>query len=227
MYKKIVKVVDLKIMEYEKCLEIQRDLRDKCIDGKIDDTLLLVEHPAVITMGRRGKEENILVTKDFLQENDISIHWIERGGDITYHGLGQLVVYPIFNLNNFEKDIHKFVEGLESSIIKVLKAEFNIDAHTESGKHTGVYVAKNKIAAIGLAVRKWVTMHGFALNINTDLSHFSWITPCGLTDRGVTSIRKELGEKVDFDLVKNKIISELSRTYDKNFVLEDLERVNK
>jgi len=222
---KIIKVIDLGKMEYGKCLELQRSLRDRRIAGEIDDTLLLVEHTPVITMGRRGQNDNVVVTEEFLKENGIAIHWVERGGDVTYHGPGQIVAYPIFNLAGFGKDIHKFVENLQDSIMKVLAEEFSIEAHKEEGKHTGVYVGDDKITAIGLAIRKWVSMHGFAFNVNTDLSHFRWIIPCGLGDRGVTSVKEILGEEVDFEYVKGKVVEAMAYIYKYDYEYADLESV--
>jgi len=225
MDKKKVKVIDLGTMEYGKCLELQRKLRDMRIAEEIGDTLLLVEHTPVITMGRRGQNDNVVVSEEFLKENGIDVHWVERGGDVTYHGPGQLVVYPIFNLIHFGKDIHTFVDNLINSISTVLKDEFNLNAHREEGKHTGVYIGTDKIAAIGLAIRRWVSMHGFALNVNTDLSHFRWIVPCGLGDRGVTSVKEQTGNEADFELVKNKIVKAMSEIYDFDYEYSDLERV--
>ena len=223
--KKHVKVIDLGTMEYGKCLELQRKLRDMRIADEIGDTLLLVEHTPVLTMGRRGQNDNVVVSEEFLKENGIDVHWVERGGDVTYHGPGQLVVYPIFNLIHFGKDIHTFVDNLINSISTVLKDEFNLNAHREEGKHTGVYIGTDKIAAIGLAIRRWVSMHGFALNVNTDLSHFRWIVPCGLGDRGVTSVKEQIGNEADFELVKNKIVKAMSEIYDFDYEYSDLESV--
>lgn len=227
MNKKKVQVVDLGTMEYGKCLELQRKLRDMRIADEIGDTLLLVEHTPVLTMGRRGQNDNVVVSEEFLKEKGIDIHWVERGGDVTYHGPGQLVVYPIFNLIHFGKDIHTFVDNLINSISRVLKDEFNLTAHREEGKHTGVYISTDKIAAIGLAIRRWVSMHGFAFNVNTDLSHFRWIVPCGLGDRGVTSVKEQIGVETDFELVKNKIVKAMSEIYDFDYEYTDLESVRK
>lgn len=213
MDKKNIRVVDLGTMEYGECLELQRNLRDKRIAGEIEDTLLIVEHTPVLTMGRRGQNDNVVVSEEFLKENGIDVHWVERGGDVTYHGPGQLVAYPIFDLAGFGKDIHKFVENLQDAIMKVLEEEFGINAHKEDGKHTGVYVGDDKITAIGLSIRRWVSMHGFAFNVNTDLSHFRWIIPCGLGDRGVTSVKEIMGKEADFEMVKKKVVEAMAYIY--------------
>jgi len=225
MDKKKVQVIDLGTMEYGKCLELQRKLRDQRIADEIGDTLLLVEHTPVLTMGRRGQNDNVVVSEEFLKDNGIDVHWVERGGDVTYHGPGQLVVYPIFNLIQYGKDIHTFVDNLINSICRVLEDDFNLTAHREEGKHTGVYIGTDKIAAIGLAIRRWVSMHGFAFNVNTDLSHFRWIVPCGLGDRGVTSVAEQTGEEADFDLIKKKIVIAMSEIYDFDYEYSDLESV--
>lgn len=227
MDKKMVQVVDLGKMEYGAVLELQRKTRDMRITGQCGDILYLVEHTPVLTMGRRGQNDNVVVSEEFLKENGIDIHWVERGGDVTYHGPGQLVVYPIFDLSVYGRDIRTFVGNLQKSIIEVLDNEFSIDAHSEDGKHTGVYVGTNKIAAIGLAIRKWVSMHGFAFNVNTDLTHFRWIVPCGLGDRGVTSVQEITGSEAGFAFVKRKIVEALSRRIGFDYEYTDLESVIK
>ena len=223
----MVQVVDLGKMEYGAVLELQRKTRDMRITGQCGDILYLVEHTPVLTMGRRGQNDNVVVSEEFLKENGIDIHWVERGGDVTYHGPGQLVVYPIFDLSVYGRDIRTFVGNLQKSIIEVLDNEFSIDAHSEDGKHTGVYVGTDKIAAIGLAIRKWVSMHGFAFNVNTDLTHFRWIVPCGLGDRGVTSVQEITGSEADFAFVKRKIVEALSRRIGFDYEYTDLESVIK
>ncbi len=225
MVKKHIKVIDLGTKGYGQCLELQRKLRDQRIAGQIGDTLLLVEHAPVLTMGRRGQDDNVVVSGKFLKKQGIDVFGIERGGDVTYHGPGQLVVYPIFDLAGFGKDIHKFVERLQDSVMKVLDEEFGIEAHKEDGKHTGVYVGNNKITAIGLAFRRWVSMHGFAFNVNTDLSHYRWIIPCGLGDRGVTSVRELIGGEVDFYDVKKKVVEAMAEIYGFDYEYTDLESV--
>lgn len=201
MMKKVLNVISLRNADYKEVLDIQRRLRDKRIDDQIDDCLLLVTHPHVLTLGKRGKYENILVSRDVLEEKGISIYEIERGGDITYHGPGQLVIYPIIDLKNHGRDLRGFVGKLQDSVTSLLKDHYGINAHNEDGLHTGVFVDSDKIAAIGLSLSKWVTMHGMAFNINTDLSYFDFIVPCGLTDRGVTSISRLTGSQADFEFV--------------------------
>lgn len=208
-----VSLLELGRKSYGEALEIQRKLRDRRINKEIGDVLVTVEHDPVITMGRRGRDSNIIVPEEFLKQKGVEIHWVERGGDVTYHGPGQLVVYPVFDLCGYGRDIRSFVHNLQKTIIEVLEEAYGIKAEAENGTHTGVYVGSDKIAAIGLAVRRWVTMHGFAFNVNTDLSHFDWIVPCGLQDRGVTSVEALLGHKVDFEDTSRRIIGKMEKIY--------------
>jgi len=200
-------VVNLGKMDYQKALNIQEQLLSLRQEGKIDDTLLLVEHPAVITIGRRGSYSNIVVPESFLKENGIEVYEVSRGGDVTYHGPGQIVGYPVMDLNNYGKDIKAFVWNIEEVFVKLLKEQFNITAYREEKKYTGVWVDNCKITAIGIAVKKWVTMHGFAFNVNTNLDHFKWIVPCGITDKGVTSLEKLTGCIQDFEKL-NLLVSD-------------------
>lgn len=186
-------------MEYGAALAVQLALLDLRQRHRVEDTLLLVEHPPVLTLGVRGDPTNVLATEDTLRANGVSVHRVERGGDVTYHGPGQIVGYPIIDLNGHGRDIKRFVWNVEEVFIRLLQERFGIAANREEKKYTGVWVGHGKITAIGIAVKRWVTFHGFAFNVNTDLEHFRWINPCGITDRGVTSLEALLGHKVDFD----------------------------
>lgn len=199
-------IINLGKMEYEKVLHIQERLQQKRIDDEIDDTLLVVEHPPVITMGKRGKEENILVNQEILNNEGIKTVWVGRGGDATYHGPGQMVGYPIINLIKNKLGIREFVDNIQTTFINMLQKEYGINASRQSGVHTGVWVDEKKITAIGISVRRAVTMHGFAFNINTNLSHFDFINPCGLGFGMVTSLEKIIGKKMDFDAICQKAI---------------------
>lgn len=192
------------IMAYDEALQLQESLQAARIRDEIPDTLLLLEHPPVITMGRRAKQENILVPRQVLDRMGVQVTDINRGGDVTYHGPGQMVGYPIFDLKHHGRDIRLFLERLEDIFIQVL-SRYGIEAHRETGRHTGVFAGPDKIVAFGISVRQWVTLHGFAFNINTDLSHFSWIVPCGLEDRGVTSMQKLLGRLVPMKQVMEEV----------------------
>jgi len=197
-------IIKLGVIFYSQALEIQCKLLEKRQKGEIDNTLLLLEHPAVLTLGTRGQYNNIYLSSDELKSQGIEVFEVNRGGDVTYHGPGQIVGYPIFDLRDIGKDIHLFVRKMEQSIINLLKQEYGIDAYEETDKFTGVWVNDKKITAIGISVKKWVTMHGFAFNINTNLEHFNWINPCGLS-KGVTSLEQLIGRKEDIQLVYEKV----------------------
>ncbi len=192
-------------VDYAEALNLQRELVSLRQRESLPELLLLVEHDHVITFGRAGRETNLLSDEEALKRASVEVHYIERGGDVTYHGPGQLVAYPIFDLNYWKKDLHLFLRNLEDVIIQTL-SEYDLKAERIKGL-TGVWVEGEKVAAIGVAVKKWITLHGFALNVNTDLSYFTFIHPCGITDRPVTSMQELLGEKVDFEEVI-KIVQE-------------------
>jgi lipoate-protein ligase B len=198
------KVWNLGLIEFEEAWRLQKSLRHQRIEGEISDVLLLLEHPPTITIGRSGDLNNILISKEQLTQEGISLFFIDRGGDVTYHGPGQLVGYPILDLKERGRDVHKYVRNLEEVILLTLR-DFSIDADRDE-VHPGVWVNGDEIAAIGLSVRKWVSMHGFALNINTDLKFFSFIHPCGFSDRGATSMSKILGRYISTEGVINRLI---------------------
>jgi len=208
-----LRVYKLGSVPYKKALELQLSLLEKRKHGEIGDTLLLLEHPPTFTMGRRGKLEHLLMDHNELVTNSIHFQTIGRGGDITYHGPGQLVVYPIFDLSNYNKDIHKYLRNLEDVIIATLK---NFSIRGERNKaYTGVWVNGEKLASIGIGVKKWISYHGFALNVNTDLSYFEKIVPCGIKDVKVTSIKKLLGNEEDIGMciVENSIVETFSEVF--------------
>jgi len=211
---KKINAVYLGRMEYGYVLSIQEKLQQKRINDEAEDTILIVEHPEVLTMGRRAKESNILLPKGILKEKGVDIFEVNRGGDVTYHGPGQIVGYPVIDLKGYGKDIKAFVWNIEEIFIKLLKKEYDIDAYRDEKKYTGVWVGNDKITAIGIAVRHWVTMHGFAYNVNTDLENFKWINPCGITDKGITSLEKLLGKKVDFDEEIKKVLQYFCEVFD-------------
>jgi lipoyl(octanoyl) transferase len=201
-------------MDYKEALDIQEGLMAKCRNDEACDTLLLVEHPPVLTLGRSGKPSNILVSKEFLDSNGVKVYEVSRGGDVTYHGPGQIVGYPVLNLGHYGKDIREFVSRIQEAIISLLKNEFNIEARKDEKKYTGVWVDNDKITAIGISVKHWITMHGFAFNVNTDLEHFKWINPCGITDKGVTSLKKITGHEMDFDRVNDLVADYFCKAFE-------------
>ena len=184
--------------------------------------LLMVEHPPVFTLGKSGKREHVLVSEEQLQNLGIEFYHINRGGDITYHGLQQVVGYPILDLDKFKTDLGWYLRSLEEVIIQVL-AEYGLKGDRSAGE-TGVWLSPEdpfmarKICAMGIKCSRWITMHGFALNVNTDLSHFEYIVPCGIQGKAVTSLEKELGRKVDYAEVKQKIKLHFENVFDCNLV---------
>ena len=186
-------------MRYGDAFAVERELVEQRKRGEIPDQLLIVEHPHVITMGRNGRRENMLADEELLSRAGVEFHLTDRGGDVTYHGPGQIVGYPILDLREWKRDVGAYVRGIEQVIIDAL-ADFGITAGRIPGL-TGVWVAEAKIAAIGVHISRWVTSHGFALNIDTDLSYFQYIVPCGLT-KPVTSIRKAGGAATRGEVVR-------------------------
>lgn len=184
---------------------------------KTKNYFLLCEHPPVYTLGKSGKAEHILMTPVALQQNNIQFFNTNRGGDITFHGLQQVVGYPILDLENFYTDIGKYLRNLEEVVILTI-AEYGIRGERSNGE-TGVWIEpgakgrERKICAIGVRCSRWITMHGFALNINTDLSYFNNIIPCGIQNKQVTSMEKELGEKLDYEVVKEKIRKNFEKVF--------------
>ncbi|MCH7762379.1 MAG: lipoyl(octanoyl) transferase LipB [Candidatus Marinimicrobia bacterium] len=189
---------------YQEVWDLQKNLQSKRINGEIVDTLLLVEHEPVYTLGKNADENHLL--QNYPQ--DINVFHIERGGDITFHGPGQLVGYPIIDLHNYKLSISWYMRSLEQTIIKTLN-HFGIEGERKEGL-TGVWVKDEKIAAFGVRVSRWVTMHGFSLNVNTDLSYYDGIIPCGIFEYGVTTMQKILGDEVEMENVKQKLIHEFS-----------------
>lgn len=199
-------------MEYGRSLDIQEALVDGRRNGGIaSDIILLVEHAPVITFGRGGGRENLLVSSGQLRDRGITLFETNRGGNVTYHGPGQVVGYPIFDLTQHRTDLHWYVRSLEEALIDLLRS-YGIDGERIDGK-TGVWVKRNKIAAIGVGVRKWVTMHGFALNLDPDFDHFRLINPCGLSNQQLTSMTRELGHAVEPGEVKARIAGSLARVF--------------
>ena len=213
-----VDLVDLGRMEYGDALAVQEEKLRQVQNGEARSTLFLVEHPPVLTLGSRGKGENILLSREELSRQGIDVYSVSRGGDVTYHGPGQLVGYPVLDLSLWGRDLHLYVNRLEEVFISLLNREYGIRAGRERGKYTGVYIENRKITAIGIAVRKWVSFHGFAFNVCPDLDHFRWIVPCGLTDRKVTSVEKELGVPVDFDRAKAMTVKYFMEIFDEEAV---------
>lgn len=230
---KSVQVIDLGIDDYQRVWDYQEDIFKRTVDIKIanrkiadssdqsitQNYLIYCEHPHVYTLGKSGALENLLLDEQGLQEHNAQFYKINRGGDITYHGPGQLVAYPILDLENFFTDIHLYLRNLEEAIILTLK-EYDINAGRIEGL-TGVWIDfeegkanPRKICAMGVKSSRWVTMHGLALNVNTDLSYFQHIVPCGIEDKAVTSMNQELGRDVNMSEVRAKLTDHLATVFE-------------
>lgn len=197
-------------IEYGRAFDLQRQLIDQRKQALIPDQLLLLEHPHTITLGRNGKPEHLLANEDVLRRTGIAFHQTDRGGDITYHGPGQIVGYPIVDLREWKRDVSAYVRAVEQVLIDTL-ADFDIRAGRIAGL-TGVWVGDRKIAAIGVHISRWITSHGFALNVNTDLAYFQYIVPCGLS-KPVTSMA-ELGVRAGFAEVSKCLAGHFGRVFD-------------
>ena len=238
---KSVEVIHLGLKDYQEAWDYQEKLFKQTVDIKIANRklpleeqvttpnyLVFCEHPHVYTLGKSGSEENLLLDEKGLNEKEATYYKINRGGDITYHGPGQLVCYPILDLDNFFEDIHKYLRFLEEAVIKTL-AEYGVDAGRIEGL-TGVWVDYDKdeasgsiwnprkICAMGVKSSRWVTMHGLALNVNTQLEYFSNIIPCGIEDKAVTSLAQEISQPVDMKEVEVKLAKQLASLFEMTFV---------
>jgi lipoate-protein ligase B len=222
MKEKPLKVRRLGNIEYGAALELQKELETAVIDGREADTLLLLEHPHTFTLGRRSGEDGVLATKQMLEALGVSVFEINRGGKVTYHGLGQVVGYPIINLSPDREDVHKFVRDLEEVLIRTM-ADFGIEAFRIEGL-TGVHTKDGKVAAIGVHIKRWVTTHGFALNVNTDLSYYNWIIAC--EGEPVTSMEKLLGRELTLAEVEDRIIENFCAVFARQAKADEFVTIN-
>lgn len=226
---------DLGLMDYKACWDYQEKLFNETVNLKIlnrdlpeekqiptKNYLLFVEHPHVYTLGKSGDEKNLLLNEKQLSDKHANYYKINRGGDITYHGPGQLVAYPILDLDNFFTDIHKYLRLLEETIILTLK-EYGVESGRSKGE-TGVWLdaedkfKARKICAMGVRCSRWVTMHGWGFNVNSDLNYFNNIIPCGINDKAVTSLNKELGREVDMQEIKEKLKKNFSNLFEAEII---------
>ncbi len=204
-------IIDLGLMDYGKAWDLQRDLWQKRVNGDLPDLLLILEHPHVITLGRRGNRSFLVASDKELERMSVPIYHVERGGDVTYHGPGQMVGYPILNLRDYGYRVIRYVDQLEEVIISTLQ-DFGIGG-SRNELNRGVWVGNDKIASIGVAIKRWVSFHGFALNYQTDLNYFDLIHPCGLAGIKMTSMEKVTGRKIDRGILKEKVISHFKETF--------------
>tara|TARA_B100001029_G_C14984801_1_gene408322 strand:+ start:371 stop:1087 length:717 start_codon:yes stop_codon:yes gene_type:complete len=229
---KNIVVYDLGVLDYNKALNYQEKKLQEIIDIKRNNLktgssiktpnyFLFVEHPPVITLGKSGQEKNLLLGKKELERKNIEFFNTNRGGDITFHGFGQIVGYPVIDLENFYTDINKYLRALEEIVISTLDF-YKISSKRSSGE-TGVWIEPHtsnsrKICAIGVKTSRWVTMHGFALNVNTDLKYYDYIIPCGIKGKGITSIKNEIKKDVSINGVKQKLLKNLKNIFDANLI---------
>ncbi len=239
MQNRKVKVIDLKKIDYKVAWDYQEEVFKASVDRKIENRknpdkeqkptenyLLFCEHPHVFTLGKSGSINNLLLSEEELHEKSAQFYRINRGGDITYHGPGQVVVYPILDLENFFTDIHKYLRLLEEAVILTM-ADYGLDAGRIDGL-TGVWLghgvgASNprKICAMGVKSSRWVTMHGIALNVNTDLNYFNHIVPCGIDDKAVTSMQVELQKDVSFTAVQATLLQHIASVFDMQLITDE------
>jgi len=217
MQKRQLQVRRLGRFDYDTGLSLQKELELEVIERRETDFLLLLEHPHTFTVGRRAKENGVLATAEMLKALGVSVYETNRGGKVTYHGLGQIVGYPIISLSPEREDVHKYVRNLEEVLIRTLD-NFGIESFRIEGL-TGVHTKDGKIAAIGVHIKRWVTTHGFALNVNTDLSFFNWIIAC--EGEPVTSMEKLLGRKLTLAEVEDKIIKNFAEVFGETIATEN------
>ena len=216
-------IIDLGLMDYKKAWDLQRDLWSRRVKGELPDVLLFLEHPHVITLGRRGNRSYLIASQEVLDTMAIPIYHVERGGDVTYHGPGQLVVYPILDLKGYGYRLIRYVDQLEEVILRTLK-----DFGMEGGKDTlnrGVWVNGEKIASVGVAIKRWVSFHGLALNYGTELNYFDLIHPCGLVGKKMTSMEKILGEKVPRESLIERICFHFKEIFPRNWERKSLDGI--
>jgi lipoate-protein ligase B len=204
-------VVNIGRSKYADAWELQKQIFSARLDQRIGDVLLLTEHEPVFTLGKGADENHLLANELELNEKKIDMFWIDRGGDVTFHGPGQIVGYPILDLNQHYLDIHRYLRELEEMIIRTLN-DYGIDSGREK-EFTGVWVKNEKIAALGVKVSKWITMHGFAFNVSTDLSFFDRIIPCGIFHKGVTSLQQVLGKTIEIADVHQYLVKHFSNIF--------------
>jgi lipoyl(octanoyl) transferase len=211
--------------DYREMWDLQNQLHQSVVNNSNEQYLILTEHKPVITIGKTGSKNNLLANPEWLKKQNIEVIENDRGGDITFHGPGQIVGYPILNLAKFKKDIHWYLRAIEDVIIKSL-GELGLTAERQE-KLTGVWIENRKICAIGVKTSRWVTMHGFALNVLTNLDYFKMIVPCGINDKGVTSISHELGNTIDLNQVINILVSNFQDIFRVKIVPGDMHSITR
>jgi lipoate-protein ligase B len=213
-------IIDLGLVDYEKTWDLQHQLWSRRVEEELPDLLLILEHPHVITLGRRGNRSHLIATSEVLEALEIPIFHVERGGDVTYHGPGQIIVYPILHLKEYGYRIVRYVDQLEEVILRVLR-DFGIEGRRDP-LNRGVWVEGEKIASVGVAIRRWVSFHGFALNYGTDLTYFDLVNPCGLEGNKMTSMAKILGKRISREELVKRISFHFKQTFERGWKEKEL-----
>ena len=216
-------IIDLGLVDYGKAWELQHFLWSSRLEGKLPDLLILLEHPHVITLGRRGNRSHLIASPEVLETMGIPIIHVERGGDITYHGPGQMVVYPILNLKEYGYRFVRYIDQLEEVVLCVLR-DFEIEGKRDP-LHRGIWVEGEKIASVGVAIKRWVSFHGFALNYETDLKYFDLINPCGLKGRRMTSMAEILGSEISRERLSERILFHFKEVFKRDWEEKDLKEL--
>jgi len=216
-------ILDLGLIDYREAWDLQHQLWVRRVEGELPDILLFLEHPHVITLGRRGDRSHLIASSEVLEAMKIPIFHVERGGDVTYHGPGQMVVYPILDLKDYGYRLIRYVDQLEEVILHILK-DFGIEGRKDSSNR-GVWVNGEKIASIGVAIKRWVSFHGFSLNYKTDLKYFELINPCGLEGMKMTSMEKILGREVEREQLAEKICFHFGKIFKRDWEEKKLEEI--
>jgi len=216
-------ILDLGLIDYKKAWDLQHELWLKRVEERLPDLLLILEHPHVITLGRRGNRSSILVSPEVLKEMGIPLFQVERGGEVTYHGPGQLVGYPILNLKDYGYRVTQYIYEIEEVLIRALR-DFGIEGSRDI-RNRGVWVRDKKIASIGIAIQRWVSFHGFSLNYRTDLKYFEWIYPCGLQGVRMTSMKEILGKEISRDRLVERVSFHFKEIFQRAWEQKAIEEV--
>ena len=216
-------ILNLGLIDYAKAWDLQHYLWSKRVEGELPDLVLLLEHPHVITLGRRGNRSNLIASSEVMEAMKIPLYHVERGGDVTYHGPGQMVVYPILDLKKYGYRLIRYVDQLEEIILQVLD-DFGVKGRRDP-LNRGVWVNQEKVASIGVVIKRWVSFHGFSLNYETDLKYFDLIHPCGLEGKKMTTMTKILGVQISKETLMERILFQFKRIFVRDWVVKTLEDV--
>ncbi len=216
-------ILDLGLIDYKKAWDLQHELWFKRVEERVPDLLLILEHPHVITLGRRGNRSSLLVSPEFLKEMGIPLFQVERGGEVTYHGPGQLVGYPILNLKDYGYRVTQYIYEIEEVLIRALR-DFGIEGSRDF-RNRGVWVQDKKIASIGIAIQRWVSFHGFSLNYRTELKYFEWIYPCGLQGVKMTSMKEILRKEISRDRLVERVSFHFKEIFQRAWEQKTIEEI--